>query len=238
MPERRNLTEYWIQHGTDLRDDAQRKASYDLLAKAKEAGVTHMALGEVSMHRWDLVDDAYVARINDFRKAAEDAGVTIVPSMFPIGYGIRYLVHDVNLAAGIPARDVPYVVKGDIATPDAAAVPKIADPGFEKVKNGRFANWKMDYPGKWSFVDTRVKHSGRASLKVTCAGELPPEAKGLVRATQVIKVQPFKYYRLSLWIKTEGVKTEQIEDYVIRSAAFDANPVGCTKRAWIGVARN
>jgi len=214
MAERRNLTEFWIQHGTDLRDDARRAASMELLRKAKEAGVTHMTLGEVSMHRWDLVDDAYIARINEFRKAAQDAGINIVPAMFPIGYGIRYLVHDANLAAGIPARNVPYVVKGNEATPDQAAVPVIANPGFEKARNGQFESWKMDYPGKFSFVDAKEKHSGKQSLRVSLKGELPAEAKGFVRATQVVKVEPFKYYRLSLWIKTEDVKTER-EDYVI-----------------------
>ena len=210
---RRPLTQFWIQHGTDLKDEKKRQASLDLLKTAKRAGVTHMTFNEPSMYRWDLIDDAYVARINEFRKAAEEAGVELVPSIFPIGYGIRYLVHDVNLAAGLPVKDVPFVVKGGVATPEPTAVPAIADAGFEKVRGGKLASWRMDYPGEFSFVDTDEKHSGKSSVRISSKKALPAEAKGAVRVTQTVAVEPFKYYRLSLWMKTQDVKAER-EDYI------------------------
>lgn len=209
----RALSEYWIQHGTDLRDEKKRQATLELLKKAKSAGVTHMVLGEPSMHRWDLVDVAYEARVKEFCRAAREAGIEIVPSIFPIGYGLRFLMHDINLAAGLPVRNAPFVVKGGLATPEAAAVPEMADAGFEKSRAGKLTHWRMDYPGEFSFVDREEKHSGKSSVRISAQRPLPAEAKGAVRVTQTVAVEPFKYYRLSLWMKTRDAEAER-EDYV------------------------
>jgi hypothetical protein len=210
---RQPLTQFWIQHTTDLRDEKKRAASLELLKKAKSAGVTHMTLNEPSMYRWDLVDDAYTAKAKEFTKAAEEAGVQIVPSVFPIGYGLRFLAHDVNLAAGLPVAEAPFVVKGGEAKPDPSAVPTIVDGGFEKVRGGTLARWRMDHAGEFSFVDKDEKHSGKSSVRIGSGKPLPEEAKGTVRLTQTVAVEPFKYYRLSLWMKTQDVKAER-EDYI------------------------
>lgn len=209
----RSLSEYWIQHGTDLRDEKKTQVTLDLLKKAKSAGVTHMVLGEPSMHRWDLVDAAYEARIKEFCGTVRAAGIEIVPTIFPIGYGLRFLMHDINLAAGLPVRNAQFIVKDGLATPDPAAVPEITDAGFEGTDEGKLTHWRMDYPGEFSFVDRDEKHSGKSSVRISSAKPLPADAKGAVRVRQTVAVAPFKYYRLSLWMKTRDAKAER-EDYV------------------------
>ncbi len=213
VPEARPLKQFWTQYGSDFKDDAKFADALKFLDTCKAAGLTHLTLNEPSMNRWDLVDDAYLARVNQYRKAAEDRGITIVPSIFPIGYGIRYLVHDVNLAAGLPAQGVRFIVQDGLATPDPSQAPAVANAGFDEADGDMLAGWKQDAAGKYSFVDRAVKHSGAASLRITAGQGLPKEMGGSVRATQTLKVEPFKYYRLRMWVKTEDAKVER-EDYV------------------------
>ena len=213
--EGQKFEQFWTQYTTDFQDEVKYKEALAFLDLCKEAGLTHLTLGEQSMQRWDLVDDAYRAKIAEFQKAAKDRGITIVPSLFPIGYGVRYLVHDVNLAAGLPVKDAPFIVKDGAARPDPSEAPAIANPGFEDGEGNQAAGWTQDAPGERTLVDTAEKHSGKASLKLSAGpasltppappapGERRRREQRNARATQTLTVSPFRYYRLSLWIKTQ-----------------------------------
>ncbi len=202
--EERQFQQFWMQYNTDFHDSDRFAEALEMLDTAEDAGVTHMILNERGMHRWDMVQESYRADVARFREAADQRDIVIVPNIFPIGYGIRYLVHDVNMAAGIPAENVPFIVRGDTALPDPAAVPQLVNPSLDEAEGHRLVGWRQDGPGTITFVDTTEKHSGTASLQIRAPQEGQRAVAG--RITQTVEVEPFKYYRLSFWVKTEQAR--------------------------------
>jgi hypothetical protein len=63
-------------------------------------------------------------------------------------------------------------------------------------------------------LDNTIKHSGKASLKITGLEKLPASARGEVRVGQALKVKPFHNYILSAWVKSENLQAEA-EDFVL-----------------------
>ena len=103
--------------------------------------------------------------------------------------------------------------------PDASAVPAVANGGFENAKGNNLAGWSLqDFPGEHTIVDKSVKHSGAASLKMTNLNTIPAEFAGHCRVMQVLKTRPFQYYRLSVWVKTDGLKTEEAQVLLLSSS--------------------
>lgn len=75
--------------------------------------------------------------------------------------------------------------------------------GFEEFTGNRLKNYDFhDQPGEVSFVDTTVKHGGKASLRLE---NFTANPHGHGRLMQTIQLQPHRCYRLTLWIKTEGL---------------------------------
>jgi len=210
-----DFEEKWVMYSCSIRDQASTESVMQFLDQAKSLGVTHVLLGEGNLSSLDRVAGDYKANAAKIREHAEKLGITLVPTMFYIGYSGRYLWRDGNLAAGIPVKDAPFIARGGVAVPDPSAVPSVANGGFDEFEENTFTGWSsQDYPGTHSFVDTQVKHSGKASIRITNLDKLPPEAKESCRIRQVIKVEPFRYYRLTVWTRTNAIQAER-EDYLL-----------------------
>ncbi len=154
---------------------------------------------------------SYFANVRRLQAAAKEIGITIVPSIFPIGYSPGYLHLDPNLAAGLPVKDAPFVVHGRSAAPDPASTPKVANAGFEDAQGERLSGWELqDFPGENTFVDRTEKHSGAASLKMTALDRIDPKVSHC-RVMQRLEVKPFQYYRLGVWTKTDGLEADQAQ---------------------------
>jgi hypothetical protein len=63
-------------------------------------------------------------------------------------------------------------------------------------------------------LDTEEKHSGDSSLRLSDFGNLPAEAEGDCSLAQLIEVDPFKYYRLTIWRKTEDLDARSSTIYI------------------------
>ncbi len=149
-------------------------------------------------------DAAYFRRLAAVRNACEKDKLELIPSVFSIGYGGGILAHDRNLAEGLPVEDAPFVVKNGEArlAPDASV--RLANGGFEDFTGNKFKSYGFhDQPGEISFADTEVKHSGRASLRME---NFTANPYGHGRVNQEIRVQPHRCYRVSVWVKTEGLQ--------------------------------
>ena len=82
------------------------------------------------------------------------------------------------------------------------------DGGFETgVIGGGFA-WFLPYPsgGVRSVYDPRQKHSGKYSLRLTFDGRHNPNFDGLCTNAEV---RPETSYRLSAWVRTQSLTTDQ-----------------------------
>jgi hypothetical protein len=173
----------------------------DLLKQSKAVGCTHIQLNENWCNRLELQKPDYFENAKKVQACAKENGLTLVMGSVSIGYSGTYAHYDVNWMAGNPVKNVPYIVNGKTAKPDPAAVPALENGGFEYVdyqfESGRVAGWtarpqeKGDdwQPARLSLLDTQVKHSGTASLK------------GGKMVRQMVKCEPFKYYRISWYAK-------------------------------------
>lgn len=148
-------------------------------------------------------DAAYFRRLEAIRQACERNKLELIPSVFSVGYGGGILSHNLHLAEGLPVVDAPFVVAGSEArfVPDATA--RFINGGFEEFNQNKFPGFGFhDEPGKISFADTEFKHSGRASLRLENFGSDP---HGHGRVMQTVRVTPRRCYRVSVWVKTEGL---------------------------------
>lgn len=170
---------------------------------ASEHGLNGMVLA-TGWDRMDLQPPHFFARVEQVKAICREHKIELIPILFSAGYGGSVLAHDRNLAAGIPVRDALFVVKGGEArhVPDPPV--EVANSGFEEFMGNRVAGYRFhDKPGEVSFVDTAVFHGGKASLRFEGFGA---DRHGHARVMQEIAVKPHRCYRVSVWVKTEGLE--------------------------------
>ena len=145
----------------------------------------------------------YFARLKAVQEACERNKLELVPAVFSVGYGGSALSHDRNLAEGLLVEDAPFAVQDGAAriVPDPDV--KLANGGCEEFTGDRLRGFTFhDQPGVVSFRDTAVKHDGESALRLENFTSNP---HGHGRVMQEVRVTPRRCYRVSLWVKTEGV---------------------------------
>lgn len=132
------------------------------------------------------------------RTEAKALGLTLVPYSFN---PTQVTYADPTLAEAVPVRGTEFVVHQGAAA--VAPLPQLlVNPGFEEADGNQPTGWDVDKPGIVTFMDTDVKRSGKASLRVQDPSDgNPPYGHG--RHYQKVTVIPFRAYELSVWMKTE-----------------------------------
>jgi len=195
----------WVFVSSSLRSDREVSRIEGIVKTASEHGLNGMVLS-AGLDRLDLQSPEYLQRLAKVKETCEKLGVEIVPNIFSAGYGSAVLAHNRNLAAGIPVRDAPFMVKDGQARLEPDPAVRIVNGGFEEHEGDRLKGFRFhDRPGEVSFVDTAVYHAGQASLRFEGFGRFE---HGHARAMQQIEVRPARCYRLSCWVKTEGLQPE------------------------------
>lgn len=200
---------------SNLRTPEGVDAAIAILEQSAAVGCTHALVTDSSHLDAEKASEEYFAGIARFKEKANALGIALVPTIFPSGYGGRYLNFDNNYAAGLPVKDAPFVVSGKEARPELSAVPGFSNGGFEDAEDNVMAGWQgQDHAGVVSFADTETAAEGKTSLKLTNFEALPqPEMRegqrmrfgASVNISQEAAVEPFKRYTLSYWIRTEGL---------------------------------
>jgi hypothetical protein len=88
----------------------------DLLKQSRDVGCTHILINEGRYLR-NANDSTYLATVDKIRATAKELNLTLVPTVYPFGYSGRYLGFNRNLAAGLPVKNMPFIVKGQTAQP-------------------------------------------------------------------------------------------------------------------------
>jgi hypothetical protein len=120
--------------------------------------------------------------------------------------------HDRDYVEGVPVKDAVFVARNGKATL-VPHRPAIVNAGFERAIDDRFAGWTVqDAPGIVTFVDRRVRHGGRSSLRISNVGR-----SGRVngRVMQTISLVPYRQYRVSFWVRTENLSEPSPEVKVL-----------------------
>ncbi|MGD0522132.1 MAG: hypothetical protein ABSA48_12815 [Terracidiphilus sp.] len=210
-----------------LQSDKDLEVRLGLIRTAAEHGLTAIVLP--GMDRLSLASPEYLARLSKVKEVADANHMEIIPEGFGIKYGKPALEIDKNLAEGLLVKDALFVAKGDTARFVADSPTKLVNGGFEEYKGDRFSGFAtQDEPGKMTFVDTSVFHSGKASLRIEnfgdrkavrpvitvtpldAAGLRDPAMEGVAQVAQEIRVKPYRCYRVSAWVKTEDVKPAKL----------------------------
>ncbi len=101
-------------------------------------------------------------------------------------------------------EDALFTVRGDTARLEADPDVRIANGGFEEHAGHRFKAFAFhDDPGVTSFADTTTAHGGSTSLRLE---NFTANPHGHGRVMQEVRVRPRRCYRVSIWVKTEGLE--------------------------------
>jgi len=151
----------------------------------------------------DLKPADYFQRLEEIKQICDDHEVELVPRCLDIGYNRGLLSHDRNLAAGLPVKDALFVVRNGRAFHTADPPVRLVNGGFEEFDSSGVRGFSFPgLLGQVVFPDTEVVKEGKASLRF----EVPEEGReNSARVFTEVKVQPDRLYRVSFWVKTEGL---------------------------------
>jgi len=192
----------WVYVSSSLRSDKDVAEIERIVQTGSEHGINGMVLS-AGLDHLDRQTPEFLARLAKVRESCQTHGVEIIPNIFSAGYGGSVLGHDRNLAAGIPVKDAPFVVKSGEASLISDRPVRVSNGGFEQYEGNRVTGYRFnDRPGEVSFVDSTVFHSGKASLRFENFGKFE---HGHARLMQEVEVQPQRCYKLSCWVKTDAL---------------------------------
>jgi hypothetical protein len=195
----------WFYASHNLMVDASADDLIALIGRAGKSGYNGLVLADYKLNVLDRVIPRYFQNVARVRKAADAAGIEIIPCVFPIGYSDGILAHDPNLAEGLTVRDAPFVVRGREAVLAPEKPVRLLNGGLEETKGDRFPGFDFqDNPGQTTFADRDVVHGGRVSCRMQDVGKHSPRATA--RLIQRVEVRPHACYRFSCWVKTRGLE--------------------------------
>jgi len=213
----------WVYLSTNLLVEKNVAKTIALMERAKQAGYTGMVLTDWKFGKLPDMDESYFRNVSRVVAAGRRLEFDIIPTVFPIGYSGSILSQDPNLAAGVPVKRAPFLVRDGVARPMAAPKTVLGNGDFEQVEGDRFTGFAFqDNAGKSSFADTETVHGGKVSLRMENIGQADP-VHGHCRLMQEVEVDPFQYYHLSVWIKTEDFARPQGVKLVVLSDAVEAH---------------
>jgi hypothetical protein len=196
----------WVYCAQNLLVDRNADATVGLIERAAKSGYNGILLADYKFNILDRMPPNYARNVERVRRAADAAGIEIVPAVFPVGYSSGLLAHDPNLAEGLPVADAPFVARAREAVPDPAAAPEYVNGGLEQTKGDRFSGFSFqDDPGKATAADTSVAHSGKTSCRIRDVAKTSASGNG--RLVQRVRVRPHAAYRFSCWVKTQDLSS-------------------------------
>ena len=192
----------WI-FGWGLGKDSDVAAINSVLDTAGQHGLNG-AMVSFGLDTLSQKSPDYFQHLDTVKQACDRNKLELIPAIFGVGYGGTGLAHDRNLAEGLLVDDAPFVVNGSEArfVPDDSV--RLRNGGFEEFTKNKFKGFNFhDQPGEISFVDTQIKHSGAAALRLE---NFTANPHGHGRVMQEIRVTPHRCYRINLWVKTENLQ--------------------------------
>ena len=197
------LFKRWVYDGANFLVAEQVTAKIAELERFAAEGYNGVVISDYKFMRWDDMPASYTANIRRYREATRRLKMEVVAAVMPLGYSNALLGHDPNLAEGLPVKQAPFVVRHGRLVPDDDG-PALQNGGFEQGHDNKPAGWSfVDDPGRITFIDSAVKHEGRASLRMQDVLANEPTSKH-ARACQTLAVKPFRYYHVSVWARTQG----------------------------------
>ncbi|MBL0173942.1 MAG: hypothetical protein IPP94_01545 [Ignavibacteria bacterium] len=162
-----------------------------------------------------LMPRSYLDSIAGMGAFAAARDLEIIPCVFPFGWSNYFLALDPDLASGLPVRGQRFVLEGDTARLLPRIPVSFPNGGFEERNGNAFPGFDwIDQPGKVSFADTLIRHSGATSIRFENIGVHSPEW-GHGRMLRVLPVTPFTLFHVRAWVKTDAFVSSDLLRIVI-----------------------
>lgn len=119
-------------------------------------------------------------------------------------------------AEAFPVKGTRFAASGRSAKVVSDHTVSIQNGDFEKYSGNNPTGWtpKGPLPGTNLFIDTKVKHSGNASLRVTNPGTYMSRLE-----QRVTGLKPNRAYELTIWLKTDGYSNAYQLGFFVQSGA-------------------
>ncbi len=179
----------------------------------------------------DWFDNYYYSHVDTMHAHAGIDNVEVIPGVCSIGYSQGELIHDPDVAEGIPTI-CTYQIDSD--TGRLIGDPQVALPhgDFENATGGKFPGW--GYYDPTIFVDSTVVHNGRYSARCENFSSSAPNG----RFIKMLTCKPHSGYHMSAWFRTQNFSGE----FNLLAIGFHGNsssaltftqfPVNSTSTAW------
>ncbi len=174
--------ERWVYVPTNFQLESEVVRVGGLLERAAAAGYTHALVQDSKFSRLATVTQAYRPNVEKVKATADRLGIELVPAVFPVGYSNDLLFNEPNLAEGLPVKDALFAVRDGVAR-IVADLP-VSLPGTAS-RDG------------WDYVDATIVPEDGAMRSN------PMQVNA--RMHEKLKVSPFRQYRLSVSIRSEGL---------------------------------
>lgn len=235
------LKHRWVYLPNNFQVDANVERMIGLLDRARAAGFNGAIVADV---KFDRLDDGsllprYYTNLRAVLDHARSIGMELIPTTASFGYSSSLLWHNPDLAEGLPVQAATFRAENDQLVPWEESPLQLTNGSFEQLPSSGhlFPGWAwQDQPGTTTFVDRDVKHGGRASLRMTDIGITNPP-HGNSRIQQRLAVEPFKYYHVSVWIKTQDFRGGDVRVLALgqnpsRTLQWNSVPVDPTRDWW------
>jgi len=196
------LDNRWVYISHNFEYEKNVEEVLKVLERAAKAGYNGILITDCKFFRWNEMKakgPSYENNVRKVRKACKDLGLKCIPCV--LAASMDLLSNDPNLAEGMPVIDAPFVVKdGKLLEADGDL--KIVNGSFDQAaRENQPDGWSVDDPGKVTYVDTETKCEGRAAVRFQ---DVKNSSCTNGRANQKVTVKPFRYYHLSVKIKTDN----------------------------------
>ena len=175
-----------------------------VLEQAAAAGYNGILITDCKFSRWDEKVtvrrpqyDRNVRRIRDACRRLKLKVIAVVCDQ-----GADLLSNEPNLAEGMPVIDAPFVARGGVLVA-ADTDWKLRNADFTDVpRPHRPTGWFLDDSGKCALIDKQVTFDGKPSVRFEDIRVNSSCGNG--RAIQQVRCKPFRYYHVSVMVRTAG----------------------------------
>jgi hypothetical protein len=194
----------WVYFAQNLQVNSNVPLLQGIMQRAKNAGYNGIVLDDFKLSILDQVPSWYFTNVAAVKATAQQLGIDIYPSAFPVGYAEGLLAHDPNMIEAQPVRGALFIAGANgMATLSPEPAIALNNGGFESVNGNTFTGYLFqDGPGQKTFADTTTVHGGLRSIRMQNIGTISPI--GMCRIAQTVAVSPWRQYHLSAWIKTDS----------------------------------
>lgn len=193
----------WIYLGTNLFRTEAADQAVQLVHRAAKAGYNGIVYTDTKLESLPEYPDFYRKNVQKLVDAAREEHIKIIPAILSVGYADGMLHRNPSLIESMPCKDVPFVAHNGKLELDRNPAAQLKNGDFESVTGDKFGGFSyQDGPGKTSFADHQIVHGGHTSLRIENPGLLT-EAQGNCRVIQPVTLDPWRQYRLSVWVKSQ-----------------------------------